>query len=144
MVFTVSSLLIRFLAGKASDKYGRMRVIVIGLVLLVVSLVVVGYGDTSGGLLFGATIYGVAVGILSPALNAWTVDMSLPDHRGKAMATMYIALEAGIGLGALFAGWYYQDVIAKVPIIMYASAAITVVALGYMLLRSQNRVRAEV
>ncbi|HMI08561.1 MAG TPA: MFS transporter, partial [Flavobacterium sp.] len=144
MVFTVSSLLIRFLAGKASDKYGRMRVIIIGLILLVVSLVIVGYGDTSGGLLFGAAIYGVAVGILSPALNAWTVDMSLPDHRGKAMATMYIALEAGIGLGALFAGWYYQDVIAKVPIIMYASAIITVVALGYMLLRSHNQVKLEV
>ncbi|RYZ53359.1 MAG: M20/M25/M40 family metallo-hydrolase, partial [Sphingobacteriales bacterium] len=60
-------------------------------------------------------MYGISTGIVSPALNAWTVDMSFPESRGKAMATMYIALEAGIGLGALFAGWVYQDVIAKIP-----------------------------
>lgn len=141
MVFTVFSLLIRFLAGKASDKYGRIRIIIIGLALLVISLLVIGFGDTATGLMVGAAVYGIAIGILSPALNAWTVDMSLPDHRGKAMATMYIALEAGIGLGALCAGWYYQDVIANVPVIMYTTSAITVLALAYMLLRfKENKI----
>ena len=139
MVFTIASLLIRFIAGKASDRYGRIRVIKTGLVLLTISLVIIAFGDSFSGLILGAITYGIAVGILSPALNAWTVDMSLPDHRGKAMATMYIALEAGIGLGALFAGWYYQDVISKIPLVMYASSAITVVALGYMLLRNNIR-----
>jgi len=139
MVFTIASLLIRFMAGKASDRYGRIRVIKIGLVLLAVSLFIIAFGESFSGLILGAITYGIAVGVLSPALNAWTVDMSLPDHRGKAMATMYIALEAGIGLGALFAGWYYQDVIAKIPLVMYASAAITMVALGYMLLRNSVR-----
>jgi len=139
MVFTIASLLIRFGAGKASDKYGRINVIKIGLALLVIALVVTGFGDSFTGLIFGAALYGIAVGVLSPALNAWTVDMSLPDHRGKAMATMYIALEAGIGLGALFAGWYYQDVIAKIPMVMYASAAVTVLALFYMLLRHKQK-----
>jgi len=138
MVFTIASLLIRFVAGKASDKYGRIRVIKIGLVLLAISLFATAYGDSYSGLILGATLYGIAVGVLSPALNAWTVDMSHPDHRGKAMATMYIALEAGIGLGALCAGWYYQDVIAKIPAAMYISAAITAAAFGYMLLRKSQ------
>ncbi|GEP51016.1 MFS transporter [Flavobacterium noncentrifugens] len=139
MVFTIASLLIRFIAGKASDRYGRIRVIKTGLVLLAVSLFIIAFGESFSGLILGAITYGIAVGVLSPALNAWTVDMSLPDHRGKAMATMYIALEAGIGLGALFAGWYYQDVISKIPLVMYASAVITFAALGYMLLRSNIR-----
>ena len=137
MVFTITSLLIRFVAGKASDKYGRIHVINTGLVLLVISLLIVGYGDSFAGLMLGAAVYGVATGILSPALNAWTVDMSHPEHRGKAMATMYISLEAGIGLGALFSGWYYQDVIARIPLIMYISAGITVIALAYMAFRSK-------
>ncbi len=139
VVFTVASLIIRFAAGKASDKYGRIRVINLGLVILVVSLIIVGYIDTFAGLMLGSVVYGIAVGILSPALNAWTVDMSHPDHRGKAIATMYIALEAGIGLGALFAGWFYQDAIAKIPMIMYVSAGITFTALLYMLFRSKAR-----
>jgi MFS family permease len=132
MVFTLTSLVMRFVAGRASDKYGRTSVIKIGLGLLVVSFFMIGYTETFAGLLAGAAVYGISQGILSPALNAWTVDMSHAEHRGKAMATMYIALEAGIGLGALFAGWYYQDIIARIPVVMYASAGLTLMALGYM------------
>lgn len=140
MVFTVASLAIRFIAGKASDRYGRTRVITIGLAVLLVSLLIIGYADTPAGLMTGAAIYGVASGVLSPAINAWTVDMSHPEHRGKAMATMYIALEAGIGLGALFAGWYYADVIARVPAVMYACAGVVAICLGYMLMRKPRNI----
>ncbi|MGQ2983210.1 MFS transporter [Flavobacterium sp.] len=135
MVFTLASLLIRFIAGKASDRHGRTRVIIIGLGILLISLIVIGYAATPAGLMVGAGIYGVASGILSPAINAWTIDMSHPDHRGKAVATMYIALEAGIGLGALFAGWYYADVIARVPAVMYSCAAVVAICLVYMLVK---------
>ncbi|MEB0260320.1 MULTISPECIES: MFS transporter [unclassified Mucilaginibacter] len=138
MVFTIASLLIRFGAGRLSDKYGRVSVIKTGLVLLVIALMVIGYQKTAFGLLAGGVIYGVATGILSPALNAWTVDMSNPQHRGKAMATMYISLEAGIGLGALISGWFYQDVIGMVPYILYATAVVTVFAIIYMMFRSQT------
>lgn len=141
MVFTIASLLIRFVAGKVSDKYGRISVINTGLVLLIIALFIIGFADTTVGLMIGGVVYGVATGILSPALNAWTVDMSLPDHRGKAMATMYISLEAGIGLGALISGWFYQDVIGMVPRIMYASGVVAAMALIYMGFRHkiQNR-----
>jgi len=132
MVFTITSVMIRFGAGKASDKYGRLRLIGIGLFLLIISLVIVGVSTSIAGFLAGAALYGVSTGIVSPALNAWTVDMSFPEHRGKAMATMYIALEAGIGLGALFAGWVYQDVIAKIPMLMYASAIMVFLSLSYV------------
>jgi len=132
VVFTITSVMIRFGAGKASDKYGRLYLIAIGLFFLIISLLIVGFSTSISGLLTGAAIYGISTGIVSPALNAWTVDMSFPDHRGKAMATMYIALEAGIGLGALFAGWVYQDVIAKIPMLMYGSAAMVFLALTYV------------
>lgn len=138
MVFTVASLLIRFIAGKASDRYGRKHVIKAGLFLLIIAVALIGYADTSAGLMAGAAFYGIATGVLSPALNAWTVDMSYSEHRGKAMATMYIALEAGIGLGALCAGWYYQDVIARVPVIMYTSAFLTLCAFIYMMLKHKK------
>ena len=138
VVFTVASLLIRFAAGKVSDRYGRLVIIKTGLIILGIALVIVGYSHTVAGLLFGAAIYGVAQGILSPALNAWTIDMSLPGLRGKAVATMYISLEAGIGLGALVAGWFYQDVIRMVPAIIYGTAAVSAVALAYMFLRKDR------
>lgn len=134
MVFTISSLLIRFIAGKVSDNYGRLNVTICGLTILCASLVITGYGTSEAGLITGAVVYGIGAGVLSPALNAWTIDLSHPQHRGKAMATMYIALEAGIGLGALFAGWAYQDVIFMIPSILYCTAGVAFVALVYMLI----------
>lgn len=138
MVFTLASLLIRFIAGKASDKYGRTSVIKIGLALMAIALCLTAYADSFAGLMIGAGAIGVATGVLSPAVNAWTIDLSFPEHRGKAMATMYIALEAGIGLGALLAGWYYQDVVARIPQIIYASSVIVLLSLAYMLLRKKE------
>lgn len=139
MVFTLASLLIRFVAGKASDKYGRLKLINIGLIFLIISLVVMAFSTSSEGLLLGSAIYGIATGIVSPALNAWTVDMSFPEHRGKAMATMYIALEAGIGLGALISGFIYQDELAKIPMLMYAVSGVTFLSLVYVWYRLKYR-----
>ncbi|SEL74343.1 MFS transporter [Parapedobacter koreensis] len=133
VAFTVASLLIRFVAGRLSDRYGRVVIIKYGLVILVLSLCVLGWGDSLFWLMVGAAIYGIATGILSPAVNAWTIDLSHPQHRGKAMATMYIALEAGIGVGALMAGWIYHDVIIRIPFILYGTAGIAVMAWLYLL-----------
>lgn len=138
MVFTVSSLLIRFVAGKVSDQYGRVKVIFAGLLLLFIALLFIAYFETVQGIIIGAFIYGISLGVLSPALNAWTIDFSRPNERGKAMATMYIALEAAIGGGALFAGWYYNDIISNIPDIIYISSAIIVVALLYLVWRNFN------
>jgi MFS family permease len=133
MIFTISSLLIRFVAGKISDKHGRLNVAIAGLVILCISLITIAFIQTQMGLFIGAVIYGIGTGILSPALNAWTIDLSDPNHRGKAVATMYIFLEAGIGLGALVAGWFYQDVISMIPTILYSTAGISFLALLYLL-----------
>ena len=79
-----------------------------------------------------AAVYGVATGMLSPALTAFIIDMSHPDHRGKAVATMYIALEAGIGLGAFMAGALYISDVQMTPPTFYFTAGLTFVAFLYL------------
>ncbi|MFV0190648.1 MFS transporter [Empedobacter falsenii] len=133
IVFTISSMMVRFFAGKISDQKGRVLVIKLGLVLLIIALVLLASIDAKIGLILGGLMYGISTGILSPALNAWTIDFSKPDERGKAMATMYIALEAGIGFGALCAGWYFQDYLDRIPMVIYVSAFICLLGTIYML-----------
>ena len=133
IVFTISSMMVRFFAGKISDQKGRVLVIKLGLVLLIVALVLLASIDAKIGLILGGLMYGISTGILSPALNAWTIDFSKPDERGKAMATMYIAMEAGIGLGALCAGWSFQDYLDRIPMVIYVSAFICLLGTIYML-----------
>lgn len=132
VAYTISSLAIRFLAGKVSDTHGRLLVIKAGLVLLLIAMVVLGFGKNLIWLISGAALYGVATGIVSPALNAWTIDLSNPNYRGKALATMYIALEAGIGLGALFSGWIYYDTIVRIPYILQGTGIGVIIALIYI------------
>lgn len=135
IVFTISSLTIRFLAGKVSDKKGRKVVAISGLSLLFFSMIVMGYCDSPNGLLTAGVIYGLSMGILSPALNAWTVDLSPQNQRGKGVATMFIALEAGIGLGALFSGWYYHSFIENIPTAMFGCAGLALIGIIFLFLK---------
>lgn len=132
VVFTLTSLLIRFVAGKASDQYGRVLILKVSLGMLAVSLVWIGLSSSSLSLMCASALYGVATGMLSPAVSAWTIDLSDPAHRGKAVATMYIALEAGIGMGALLAGWLFIDDISAIPTTFYLCTGITLMALVYL------------
>ena len=70
VAFTLASLTIRFLAGSASDRLGRRLIVKIGLLILIGALLVMVFFQTTIGLLSAAIIYGLAMGILSPALNA--------------------------------------------------------------------------
>ncbi|OJX36832.1 MAG: MFS transporter [Flavobacteriia bacterium 40-80] len=133
ILFTLSSLAARFIAGKVSDKYGRIKVINLGLTAVTFTIIFIGFADTVFTFTLGGIFYGLSMGILSPALNAWTIDLSHPQHRGKAVATMYIALEIGIGGGALLAGTFYGDELSKIPYIFFFIAALTSLALIYML-----------
>lgn len=132
MVFTLSSLLIRFVAGKVSDRYGRTRILKISLVILLISLIGIALANSSLMLMCASAGYGVASGMLSPSVTAWTIDLSKPGQRGKAVATMYIFMEVGIGAGALLAGSMFISDVATIPHIFYICSGITFVALLYM------------
>jgi len=136
--YTIASVAIRFISGKASDRHGRVKVIFIGLIITSISLLFIGNGDTFFKLMLGSSIYGIGTGILSPAVNAWTIDLSTANQRGRAMATMYIALEVGIGFGALCAGFFYKDVFRNIPLIMYANAAVIFLAVVYLFFWSKR------
>lgn len=137
--YTIASVGIRFVSGKVADKHGRIKVMLVGLFIISLSLVLIGWGNSVQGLIIGACVYGIGTGVLSPALNAWTIDLSLPQYRGKAVATMYIALEMGIGSGALFAGYIYHDFIDRIPYIMYGNTAIIFISIFYILYWNAKR-----
>ncbi|WP_262708256.1 MFS transporter [Hymenobacter persicinus] len=131
--FTLASLLVRLVAGRTSDRYGRVPVLRLSTALLALSLALLTVAHTKFLFLAAALLFGVASGLNSPTLYAWTIDLSHPERRGRAVATMYIALEAGIGLGALLAGWIFGNVAAHLPYVHALSTATTLLALGYLI-----------
>jgi len=71
--------------------------------------VLLSYSHSILMVIISASILGFSVGMNGPTIMAWTVDMCKVEHRGRAVASVYIALELGIGSGALFSGWIYQN-----------------------------------
>ncbi|MBK8555310.1 MAG: MFS transporter [Lewinellaceae bacterium] len=132
-LFTLASVSTRFFAGKTSDRIGRVPVLIISAILIGIAMLVFAHITTWKGLYLGSILFGLGNGIFSPAINAWTVDLGDPMRRGRALATMYIALEIAIGGGAAIAGWYYADLIYRMPAIFYFAAATSFAAVLYLL-----------
>ncbi|SEK83584.1 Predicted arabinose efflux permease, MFS family [Chitinophaga rupis] len=137
--FTGASIGIRLLAGKLSDKYGRLPVLKISTATMAIALFMLAMATTPYLMMVAAIIYGVSVGLNSPAVTAWTVDLGDPAHRGRALATMYIAMEAGIGLGAYFSAYIYHNNASYFPLAFGVMGVGCLVALVYMMLIYDNR-----
>lgn len=102
--FTLSSLLVRLLAGRASDLYGRRKVLVVSVGLLIIAMIIISQGQTPRDLIIGISLYGLSHGMTSPTLLAWATDLSDPEHKGRGVASLYIFMELGIGVGAFVSG----------------------------------------
>jgi MFS family permease len=115
MFYTLASLTSRMVGGRWSDVHGREKVIKYGTATAIIGLFCMIYADTSLFLFLGAVLYGLGSGLSTPAIFAWTIDRGNPDFRGRALATLFIALEIGIGLGAYWGAEIYGNIIGRVP-----------------------------
>jgi MFS family permease len=83
-------------------------------------------------LLVAGVVFGLATGMNTPTAFAWAIDLSHEKHRGRGMATLYISLEVGIGLGALVSGWIYGNDPAMFFYTFFAGATLGLLALLYL------------
>ncbi len=100
-VYVVSTILIRLFTGKLSDKIGRRKTLLIGTSFLVISMLMIGLSYDFYSYTISSLVFGIATGISSPTLFAWTADLSEEKRRGVGAGTMFIALEFGIMAGSL-------------------------------------------
>ncbi|GAB3931476.1 MFS transporter [Larkinella terrae] len=142
-VFTISSLAIRFLAGKVSDQYGRRPVLRIASLLITAAMVLMAFSTSVASFLLAGVVFGISTGMYSPTAQAWTVDLSHSGNRGRALATMYIAMEAGIGLSAFLSATLYDNKTERFPLAFLVTAAFSLISFLY-LLTGQKKKKATV
>lgn len=106
---TIFSLSIRLVAGKASDKYGRKKVVILSTLIMAAAMLVLALSTTPVMLITAIALYGLAQGMTSPTLLAWATDLSDEKHRGRGIASLYIFMELGIGIGAFISGFIYAN-----------------------------------
>ena len=133
-IYTLSSLAVRLFAGKFSDKYGRVRAIKVALILLVITHILFAYTNSQIMFYLTTVLFGISVGIYSPTLFAWAADLSSAEHRGRGFATLYIALEIGIGLGAFISGIMYDNRIENLFWVFILASFLVFLAFIYLVI----------
>jgi len=94
--------------GIASDKFGRKRIIVIGLILFAVGAFVAAFATTVMGVLIGRAIQGA--GAISAAITALIADSTRDEHRTKAMAMVGGSIGLTFALSLVIAPLLYQSI----------------------------------
>lgn len=131
--FTASSILVRVMAGRISDRYGRVSVLRVSTIMMMLSMWYVGISENPTEFFISGALLGIAAGMNSPTIFAWTIDLSHELHRGRAMATMYIAMEIGIGIGALISAYLFRNEVDNISSAFNSGAIFSGMAFLYIL-----------
>src|SRR5882672_5002509 len=91
--------------GMASDRWGRKRVIVLGLVLFAIGSFVAAAAQDIYVVIAGRALQGA--GAISAAVMAMAADMTRAQHRTKAMAMMGGSIALMFALSLVGAPWLY-------------------------------------
>ena len=107
-IIVAASISMRLIGGRASDRYGRVPLLLIGGAMLAAGMFGLSIAETKWTAALAGIVYGMSVGINMPAIMAWTADLAKPGRVALAMGTMLMSLELGIGVGAVYSGYQFQ------------------------------------
>ncbi len=132
MYYVVFTIAMRLGFGKTSDTKGRREVLSFAMIILFGSVVVLAMAENHLIFALAAILFGIASGLSSPSLFAWTADLSDPEHKGRGTGTMFIALEMGIMFGSISTLIIYDNTLETLQYCLYLAAVMCGLAIGYL------------
>jgi MFS family permease len=117
--------------GRLGDMYGKRRVLLISLGLLVIGSVVCGLSNTLGPMVVGRALQGCAVGVIPLGISIMRDELPA-EKLGSAMALMSSSLGVGGALGLPAAAALAEH--ANWHLLFWLSAVLGVVVAGLILL----------
>lgn len=104
-LFSAIVVLIRSLGARIPDRLGAARTTRVALALSSGGLAVMGLWRTPSGLILGAAVLGVGVGLFTPGLFALALEGVPANERGAVMGTTSAFLDIGFGVGPATLGF---------------------------------------
>jgi MFS family permease len=93
------------ITGRVSDQVGRIRVIVIGLLLCAVALPLIFRSGSLTAFVLTAPLLGLGVGAVTPVTNALIADLASARRLGAAMGVFGTIWDIGEATGPMVAGF---------------------------------------
>ena len=100
-IYGISQAILQIPFGLMSDRFGRKRIIIIGLILFMIGSVVAAVSNNIYGVLLGRAIQGT--GAIAGPVMALVADLTQEVHRTKAMALIGLTIGMSFGV-AIIAG----------------------------------------
>jgi len=132
-IYVISTIIIRLFTSSLSDKIGRRQTLLIGCTILMISMILIATSNSVNTYILSAVVFGLATGVSSPTLFAWTADLSNGARRGVGAGTMFIALEIGIILGSASTLFFYDNSKNTILISFLVGALLSLVAALYLI-----------
>lgn len=119
--------------GRASDKYGRVPVLIISQIGTVFSYILLGVAGSVSMLFFARILDGITGGNIIVA-RAYVVDITPKEQRTQALGYIFVAFGAGFIIGPAVGGILAKFFGYHLPYFFAAFAAFIVVCLTYLVL----------
>jgi len=103
--YAVSSIVVRIPMGKISDRLGRQKVILPGLITISFALILLAYSDTVLLLVLSGVLYGLGFSTVYPTLTALLVDTIPEEARASGLSIFTASFDLGIGAGSFIFGF---------------------------------------
>jgi Major Facilitator Superfamily. len=132
LIYSAALILCRTFVGKFTDKHGMNVVIIPGIILMSASFVCLAAASGKVPFMIAAVLFGAGYGTVQPTLNGIIISKCRPERRGAANATFLMAMDLGLGIGAIiwgivsgsysYAAVYWSGLVIFVISLLYAAA----------------------
>ena len=118
--------------GALGDRYGRKRLLLIGLGLFGTSSAAAAWADSAALVIAARGVMGMGAAIMMPVAFAVLAAIFGPSERGRAVSLLVMGLGIGIPLGPIVGGyllehfWWGSIFLINVPIAIIGATAIAV------------------
>ncbi|OMC88408.1 MFS transporter [Viridibacillus sp. FSL H7-0596] len=104
-VFAVAQLIMSPFAGRWVDRYGRKKIITLGLFLFGISELIFGVGTHVSVLYLSRILGGISAAFIMPGVTAYVADITSVQERPKAMGYISAAISTGFIIGPGIGGF---------------------------------------
>ncbi|MEK4228073.1 MFS transporter [Solibacillus sp. FSL H8-0538] len=136
--FAITQLILSPFAGKATDKFGRKIMIVIGLFIFGFSELLFGLGETIEILFLSRILGGISAAFIMPAVTAFIADITTLATRPKALGFMSAAISTGFIIGPGIGG-FLAELGTRVPFFFAAVLGTVAAILSLVFLKEPER-----